>query len=129
MAGSYRSHASTVRSEQVRLRLTPAELASVREAAAHASLTPSGYAADATVAAARGLDAPSLAPWREALTELMLLRGQLRRIGSNLNQAARALNADGEAPVWLERVCQLVERNVTGVDEATTTIRRLAVRR
>jgi hypothetical protein len=89
----------------------------------------SGYAAEVAVAAARELEAPSLAPWREALTELMLLRGQLRRIGSNLNQAARILNADGEAPVWLERACQLLERNISGVDDASTTVCRLAVRR
>ena len=101
----------------------------MREAAGRASLTVSGYAAEAALAAARGLEAPSLAPWREALTDLMLLRGQLRRIGSNLNQASRVLNSEGEAPVWLDRVVELVERRVQAVDDATETVRRLAVRR
>lgn len=129
MVARYRLHAQSTRTEQVRLRLTPEELALVREAAGRASLTVSGYAAEAALAAARGLEAPSLAPWREALTDLMLLRGQLRRIGSNLNQASRVLNSEGEAPVWLDRVVELVERRVQAVDDATETVRRLAVRR
>lgn len=129
MVARYRLHAQSARTEQVRLRLTPDELALVREAAGRASLTVSGYAAEAALAAARGLEAPSLAPWRQALTDLMLLRGQLRRIGSNLNQASRALNADGDAPIWLERVVELVERRVAAVDDTSETIRRLATRR
>ena len=128
MARRYRPHAATARSEQLRLRLTAAELDILREAAARAGLTPSGYAAEAAVAAAHGVEAPTLAPWREALRELMLLRGQLRRIGSNLNQASRAINVDGQAPIWLERLCGLVERNVAQVDAATEALRRLAKR-
>lgn len=129
MIARYRLHAQSARTEQVRLRLTPDEVTLLREAAGRASLTVSGYAAEAAVAAARGPEAPSLAPWREALTDLMLLRGQLRRVGSNLNQASRALNSDGDAPIWLGRVVELVERRVAAVDDVTETVRRLAARR
>ncbi len=129
MAARYRMHAASPRTEQVRLRLTCDEVTLIREAAARASLTVSGYAAEASIAAARGLDAPLLAPWREALSDLMLLRNQLRRIGSNLNQAARALNSDGDAPVWLQRAVELVERRVTMIDDTAEMVRRLAVRR
>ena len=37
-------------------------------------------------------------------------RGQLRRIGTNLNQAARVLNTTGRPPVWLEHVAAIAAR-------------------
>lgn len=129
MTARYRTHAGAPRSCQVRLRFTETELAAVTGAADRAGLTPSGYAAEVAVAAALQLEAPSLAPWNDALIDLALARGQLRRIGTNLNQAVRILYVDGEAPVWLERVCSVVERSVGGLDEATTEVHRLARRR
>lgn len=122
----YRVHAETPRSRQVRLRFTEAELVAVTDAANRAGLTPSGYAAEAAVAAALQLASPSLAPWREALAEFISTRSQLRRMGSNLNQAARVLNVEGEAPVWLERACALVERCIARVDETADRVHRLA---
>jgi len=128
MPARYRGHGGTPRSCQVRLRFTEAELAAVTSAADRAGLTPSGYAAEVAVAAALRLEAPSLVPWNEALAGLALARSQLRRIGANVNQAARVLNVDGEAPVWLERACSIVERSVGQVDMAIAEVHGLARR-
>lgn len=129
MTARYRGHVDAPRTRQVRLRFTQDELATVSRAADFAGLTPSGYAAEAALAAARGIEAPALAPWREVMSQLLLTRGQLRRIGTNLNQAARVLNVEGEAPVWLERTCAITERSIVRVDETTDYISRLARRR
>ena len=50
-----------------------------------------------------GTSPPASEPWREALLEVMAARTQVRRFGSNVNQAVRALNSTGEAPDWLDR--------------------------
>jgi uncharacterized protein (DUF1778 family) len=128
LVARYRSHVGAPRARQLRLRLTDDEMTLLAEAAERAGLTPSGYAAEAAISAARGVEAPSLLPWREVTTQLILARGQLRRIGTNLNQATKALNVEGEVPVWMERVCQIVERSVRHIDEATESTRRLARR-
>lgn len=125
----YRGHVDAPRSCQVRLRFTPAELEAVTAAADRAQLTPSGYAAETAVAAALRLAAPSPTPWDDGLTELALTRSQLRRIGANLNQAARILNVDGVAPIWLERACWIVQRSVSRLDAATAEVHHLARRR
>jgi hypothetical protein len=57
-----------------------------------------------------------------ALAELMAARGQVRRFGSNVNQAARALNALGEAPDWLDHAIAVANRAVAGVDEAAAAV-------
>ncbi len=59
------------------LRYSDEEYAAVAEAAQAAGLTPTGYAAEAAaLAAAQSLEAPSTAPFREALLELMAARGR-----------------------------------------------------
>jgi hypothetical protein len=52
----------------------------------------------------------------------MAARGQVRRFGSNVNQAARALNALGECPEWLDRAVAITERAVTRLDDAAATV-------
>lgn len=120
--GRYRPHAQSGRPRQVRLRYTDQEYATVERAAHVAGLTSTGYVAEAALAAAAGGEPTTSAPWRDALTELMQARAQVRRIGLNINQAARALNVAGEPPVWLEYALALTERAVTGLDEAATAV-------
>ena len=54
------------------------------------------FAADVTLAAARGVPARAGSPLREVLGELMAAAGLVRRIGTNLNQAVARLNATGQ---------------------------------
>jgi len=101
--GRYRRHTSGGRHRHVRLRHSEHEYAIVQQAAYAAGLTNAGYVAEAALAAAQGADPPSIQPWRQALLELIDARNQVRRIGTNINQAARAINATGEAPLWLHQ--------------------------
>jgi hypothetical protein len=94
----------------------------VAEAARGAGLTPSGYAAEAALAAANGVDAPSTAPLREALLELMAARGQVRRFGVNVNQAVRELNATGDVPPWLAQAVSLTLRAVSQLEQAASVV-------
>jgi hypothetical protein len=106
----------------VKIRYTDDEYTDLADAARLAGLTPTGYAGEAALAAARNTAPPSTAPWRVALAELMAARGQVRRFGSNINQAARALNALGEVPEWLDRAVAATERAVTRLDEAAANV-------
>jgi hypothetical protein len=108
----------------VLLRYDDVEYSLVAEAARSAGLTPSGYAAQAALAAAGGSQPPAAEPLRLALLELMDARTQVRRFGVNVNQAAKQLNATGEAPAWLERAVALTERAVARVDDAATKVAR-----
>lgn len=107
------------------LRYTEEEFAAIKQAARDAGLTPTGYAAEAALAAAVGSDAPITAPWRSAMRELMDARAQVRRIGVNINQASRAINATGEPPVWLDHALVITARAANRLDAAAgRTIRR-----
>ena len=108
------------------LRYTEAEFAEIGAAARDAGLTPSGYAADAALSLATGAQPPTTAPWRSALLELMDARGQVRRIGVNVNQAVRVLNTSGEPPVWLEHVIEIAARAVLRIDEAASAVSEIA---
>lgn len=65
-------------------------------AAGQAGLARGAYAAEVTLAAARGEAEGDPAPFREALRELIRASGLVRRIGVNLNQAVAKLNATGQ---------------------------------
>ena len=124
--GRYRPHLRSGRQRQIRLRYSQQEYDTVTQAARAAGLTPTGYVAEAALTAATGGEPPTAAPWREAVTELMDARTQVRRIGLNINQAARVLNATGEQPVWLDQALALTERAVTRLDDAATAVADLA---
>ncbi len=104
-AGRDRAHVQPGRPRQVKLRYSEEEFAAVADAAQAAGLTPTGYAAEAALAAAQGLKAPSAAPLREALLELMAARGQVRRFDVNVNQAVRELTPRARRPPGCRRPC------------------------
>lgn len=124
----YRPHVRSGRQRQIRLRYSQQEYGAVTQAAHAAGLTPTGYVAEAALAAAMGAEPPTHEPWREAVTELMNARTQVRRIGLNVNQAARVLNTTGEQPVRLEQALAMTERAVTRLDDAATVVAELARR-
>jgi hypothetical protein len=106
------------------LRIADDELVLVHAAAQRVGLTPSGYVAEAALAAATGGEPPAADPARELLLELMAARTQVRRFGVNVNQAVKALNATGQAPEWLDRAVELSNRTVQRLDEAAAAVAR-----
>jgi hypothetical protein len=120
--GRDRTHCLPGRCRQVKLRYSDEELADVVTAAARSGLTPSGFSAEAALAAARGTRPPDSEPWRGALTEVMAARAQVRRFGTNVNQAVRALHGNGEAPEWLGRAVALTSRAVEQLDGAAAEL-------
>ena len=124
--GRDRAHAFPGRRRAVQVRLSEQEYVELADAASRAGLTPTGYAAEAALAAARGSRPPSAEPWRQALTEVMAARTQVRRYATNVNQAVRELNATGEPPVWLDHAVALTNTAVAALDAAAEQlVRRL----
>ena len=118
--GSSQSRSPLDSPARVNARFNDAELAEVEAAAAAVGMTPTGFLAEAALAAARGTPPASLDPVREGLAQLQAelfdVRVAVGRVGTNLNQAVAAFNATGQAPEWLARAVALCERRMTRVD-------------
>lgn len=84
------------RPRTVRFALTDAEYAEVSAAARQAGLARGAYAAEATLALARGTVTLPDAPLWDAVHALDRAALGVRRIGVNLNQAVAKLNATGQ---------------------------------
>lgn len=91
-----RSREAAARPRSVRFSLTEEEWDELGAAAEAAGLARGAYAAQATLATARGMVSPEESPFRQALAELIRAAGLVRRIGVNLNQAVARLNATGQ---------------------------------
>jgi len=100
-----RSRQAVLRPKVVQFSLTEDEFAEVSKAAARSGLARGAFAAEATLAVARGTPEPTGSPLREALIELMAAAGLVRRVGTNLNQAVVRLNATGLSGegIWFRR--------------------------
>jgi len=122
--GRDRRHTFPGRQRSILLRCTDEEYTDLIAAASRSGLTPSGYAAEAAVAATRESAPPEAEPWREALAEVMEARTQVRRFGTNVNQAVRALNATGEPPEWLARAMVFTRSALEQLDQAATVLAR-----
>lgn len=57
---------------------------------------------------------------RESIFALFQVREQLARIGNNVNQMAKLLNAEGEVDTDLRATLALVREKITAVDEVVT---------
>ena len=84
------------RSRTVRFALTDQEYAEVSAAAHQVGLARGAYAAEATLAVARGTVTAPDAPLRDAFYALDRAALLVRRIGVNLNQAVAKMNATGQ---------------------------------
>jgi hypothetical protein len=91
-----RSRQTVPRPKVIQFSLTQDEFNIISDAAAGAGLARGAFAAEVTLAAARGVQSRSASPLREALAELMAAAGLVRRIGTNLNQAVARLNATSQ---------------------------------
>lgn len=109
---------SSARSAHINVRMTPGERESIEDRARRAGMPPSTFMR----AAALNIDHE---PVRVAdAEELRAMRTDLKRIGTNLNQAVRALNSHGPDPVTLS----LLENSITHTSEAASQISGLVSR-
>lgn len=98
-ARSRRSRQLAPRDRTVRFGLSQAEFAELEAATARAGMARGAFAAEATLAAARGEAATAADDQlRDVLAELIRLAGLYRRIGINVNQAVARLHATGQLP-------------------------------
>ncbi|WP_328418463.1 hypothetical protein OG542_40490 (plasmid) [Streptomyces violaceus] len=113
------------------------ELAVLIEAAARDNTALASWVADTALAVAAGVLVPVSADAKEVLREQVNSRAQAARIGNNLNQMQRILNAvDGTAVAhWdasdinvtaaqVQSVLALVEKVVKRLDDATLQVMR-----
>jgi hypothetical protein len=119
-----RSREAVPRPKVVQFSLTQEEFDEVSSAAGQAGMARGAFAAEVTLAAARGLQARAASPLREALGELMVAAGLVRRIGTNLNQAVAKLNATGQRGEDLLPSAQFCVRVIRRLDEAADQVRR-----
>lgn len=119
-----RSRQAVPRPKLVQFTLTLEEFDEVSRAAEWAGMARGAYAADVTLAAARGVSDRTSSPLREVLGELMAAAGLVRRIGSNFNQAVAKLNATGQRSEDLLPSAQFCARIVQRLDEAAEQVRR-----
>lgn len=106
----------------VSVRLGDDEIAELRAAAARSGLRLSGYIAEASLAVARNTRPPMHDPIRDALAVTSSASTQLARVGTNLNQAVRALNTTGTAPAWLADAAARTLEAVRHVEAACDVI-------
>ena len=119
-----RSREAVPRPRVVQFSLTQEEFEEVSGAAVRAGLARGAFAAEVTLAAARGLCARAGSPLREALGELMAAAGLVRRIGTNLNQAVARLNTTGQRGEDLLPAAEFCVRVIRRLDEAADQVRR-----
>lgn len=107
--GSRRARDASPRRKQVFVRLSDHEYDDLASAAERAELTTTGFVATAALAAARNQPSPTEPAAGITRTELAKLqhdlfaaRAELGKIGSNLNQAVKALHYSGQAPTGLD---------------------------
>src|ERR1039457_1008 len=119
-----RSREAVSRPKVVQFSLTQEEFDEVSGAAARSGLARGAFAAEVTLAAARGVQARASSPLREALAELMAAAGLVRRIGTNLNQAVARLNATGQRSEDLLPSAEFCVRVIRRLDDAAEQLRR-----
>jgi len=116
------------RGRTVRFALTEEEYAEVSAAARQAGLARGAYAAEATLAVARGEVAISDAPLRDAFYALDRAALLVRRIGVNLNQAVAKLNATGQRSGDLLPYAQESVRRAARLEAAGEDLRKRFLR-
>jgi hypothetical protein len=123
-SGGRRSRGRVPREPAFTIKLSAAEKAAVRAAAARAGMAPGAFAAQAVVDVAEDWVRPGPAVRRELMAELMDAAELVRRAGVNLNQAVARLNATGQPGLDLEPSAQFCMRAVRRADETVQLIRR-----
>ncbi|MDT3728785.1 plasmid mobilization relaxosome protein MobC, partial [Streptomyces sp. DSM 41972] len=110
-------------SRPLKISFNDAELAIVQEAADRENQALAAWVGEVALAVATERVVPVSPDAKKVLQELIQTRGQLRRVGNNLNQVAYVLNAEGETTdAQIKAVLALVNETVRRVDEATLQV-------
>jgi len=112
------------RTRRAEFTLTGEEYAVVEMAARRAGLARAAYAAKAAMAAAQGSPPGDPEAYRQALIELMRAAGLVRRIGTNLAQAAAKLNATGQPAGDLRAYAAGTIRRADHLDAVADAVRK-----
>jgi hypothetical protein len=111
------------RSHRLKISFNDAELAIVQEAADRENQALAAWVGEVALAVATERVVPVSPDAKKVLQELIQTRGQLRRVGNNLNQVAYVLNAEGETTdAQIKAVLALVNETVRRVDDATLQV-------
>ncbi|MFJ2589670.1 plasmid mobilization relaxosome protein MobC [Streptomyces sp. NPDC087538] len=113
------------RDNRLKVSYTDTELTIVREAAVRDSQALAAWVGDAALKVAKEKVVPVSVDARDLIAELIQSRNQASRIGNNLNQIARALNADdtvtgAQLAATLDAILKAMQR----MDEATLQVMR-----
>ena len=122
--GSRRARQETRRPFRVHFSLSAEEKAALQDAASRAGLAEGAFAARVVLAHVRGDTTGPEAPDRELLRELVRASVRVHRIGVNLNQAVKKLNATGQRSGDLLPYAVESMRRVGHLDEVAERVRR-----
>src|SRR5260370_26359930 len=113
------------RTRRVEVTLTGEDYMLIEAAARRAGLACRAYIAQAVLAAAaNGGPLGGRESLRRALIELMRAAGLVRRIGTNINQAAAKLNATGQPAGNLPGYAAGISRRADHIDAVADTVRK-----
>ncbi len=123
--GRRRARQPVPRTRRVEVTLTGEEYAVIDAAARRAGLARRAYIAQAVLAAvADGGPIVGREPLRRALVELMRAAGLVRRIGTNISQAAAKLDATGQPAGDLPGYAAATIRRADRIDEVAGAVRK-----
>ncbi len=125
-----RQREAVPRARMMRFSLTEAEHAEVRAAASRAGRARAAFAAEATLAAARGTMLTPDTALDDALgysDRLDHAAEQVRKVGVNLNQAVKVLNSTGQPPGDLPRLAEQAMRWAAQVDALSVDLWKRAI--
>jgi len=123
--GRRRARQPVPRTRMVEFTLTGEEYAILVEAAGRAGMARRAYAAQAALAAAaNGTTISGQDPLELVLIELMRAAGLVRRIATNLNQAAAKLNATGQPAEILPAYAADSLRRAGHIDQVADAVRK-----
>ncbi|MFJ6748215.1 MobC family plasmid mobilization relaxosome protein [Streptomyces sp. NPDC091266] len=125
-----RANLDAQRSEHVTARFAPPEKHDIQSSAKTAHVTMARYIADATMARVRGeiTVAAERTVYDDAVDELAAMRAQIARIGNNINQIARRLNADGDPHPVDAAILHRADRLLTTAHDTVRAIDDAAIR-
>ncbi|MFI9155667.1 MobC family plasmid mobilization relaxosome protein [Streptomyces sp. NPDC053367] len=117
--------AAGARDNRIKISYNNTELAIVTEAAARDNQALASWVGAAALNVAAEKVVPVSTDSRDVLAELIQARNQASRIGNNVNQMTRALNADGTIPdAQLAATLEAIRKTVQRLDEATLQVMR-----
>ena len=113
------------RDNRLKVSYNDTELSIVAEAAARDNQALASWVGAVALNVAKEKVVPVSADSRDVLVELIQARNQASRIGNNINQIAKALNADGTVTgAQLAAVLDAVLQSMRRMDEATLQVMR-----